>query len=525
MVTSRPHAHADTPLPVGDPAVVSPSIGPSFSTTVQPSLDTWPKIAAPWRNVTPKRPADLLAIVNQNAALFGCASLVANDAPLWVTGHQAWLWHPGILAKDLVAAAAARRMGGDVLHLVVDHDIHDALHMDLPLQQDQQLQTHSVTLATTRADIPSACQPPVDLAAAIEKIRHTREKLSDASKVKLDTLQKAMEAVAADRDSLKFETLGQQMAAITGRLLAPWTGQVAILLTSQLCELDGFNSLRQAMLNDAPRCATAYNRAVLAHPQAGIGTLAMDRQLVELPLWLLTWQRRRQPVYADITDSTPLLVTADGNAIETGNGLKSPRLAPRAMLLTAVIRRYYASVFVHGTGGGVYDQVTEAWWSGWRGSKAGDSSSESETLAPMAVATADLRLPFDLPVANQQDVLDAQQRVHHLKHNLNLEQGLSDEAQQLAADKEELLGHMHDDRDVRRRQASFKAILAINDQLGQLMPDVLTQADEALERAKIGLNNRKTAMRRDWPFVIYSDDALAYLARAMGLDESLPQNS
>lgn len=502
-------------------------IGPSFSTTVQPALASWQAIAKPW-DTEAGRPADLLKLVNINAAVLGTGSLAEGDAPLWVTGHQAWLWHPGILAKDLVSAAAAKRFGGDELHLVVDHDIHDALHMQLPMQTGNRLSLHELTLSPTRVDIPAACQPAVDMTAALNQLRKTRDTLGNQCVARLDALDAGIEAIASNISLPAFETLGQQMAALTAVMLRPWVrrnghddgdsdqASLPMLLTSQLCQLQGFDQIVHAMLHDATSCMTAYNRAVLSQPQAGIGPLAMDRQFIELPLWLLTWQGRRQAVYADITDTTPILVTADGSPIKTNDAdatlkdMHQPRLAPRAMLLTAIMRRFYATAFIHGTGGGVYDQVTEAWWSSWRGGGVYGK------LAPMTVATADLRLPFELPSATRHEVLLLQQKVHHLKHNLNLETDLPAQAKLLAQAKADLLTHMHDDSDKWRKQAVFKQIHSINKQLAALMPQVLADADEALAEAKMGLRNHGLTMKRDWPFVIYPREALAHLAQAIG---------
>ncbi|MCA9274359.1 MAG: hypothetical protein KDA31_15085, partial [Phycisphaerales bacterium] len=45
-----------------------------------------------------------------------------TDKPIIMTGHQAQLWHPGILAKLFAAQSVASQVGGVVVWLIVDMD-------------------------------------------------------------------------------------------------------------------------------------------------------------------------------------------------------------------------------------------------------------------------------------------------------------------------------------------------------------------------------------------------------------------
>ncbi|MFG0249769.1 MAG: hypothetical protein ACF8OB_12850, partial [Phycisphaeraceae bacterium JB051] len=48
----------------------------------------------------------LIDLVASNADHLGTGRL-NMDGPIIATGHQAWFWHPGILAKDMAMAEAA----------------------------------------------------------------------------------------------------------------------------------------------------------------------------------------------------------------------------------------------------------------------------------------------------------------------------------------------------------------------------------------------------------------------------------
>ena len=241
------------------------------------------------------------------------------------------------------------------------------------------------------------------------------------------------------------------------------------------------------LLHDAERCVAHYNRAAARDRSAGIAPLQREPFRVELPLWHLTQNAPRQRVYADLADTAPLLTVEDGTAIRNTSDL-----APRALLMTAWLRRQPGcGLFIHGTGGGRYDTITDAWWAAWR----------NEPLAPIAVATADQRLAFDAPVNDGADVARAVWHAHHLPHNPDRVLGLDGP---LVDEKAALLRTMYDDRDPARRRAAFHRIHAINAALVAQHPQALDDARARLRRTRRGVTNATIAHRRDWPFPYFA---------------------
>ncbi|MEE2972696.1 MAG: hypothetical protein VX672_06190, partial [Planctomycetota bacterium] len=62
------------------------------------------------------------------------------DGRVIATGHQAEIWHPGILAKDLAAAAVARTLEATgvpaiPLHFIADHDANDGGLLAYPTRE------------------------------------------------------------------------------------------------------------------------------------------------------------------------------------------------------------------------------------------------------------------------------------------------------------------------------------------------------------------------------------------------------
>jgi hypothetical protein len=417
------------------------------------------------------------------------------------TGHQAALWHPGILAKDIAMRLAVERCGGQAIHLVVDSDAHDVLRLDVPLVRDGQLLVETVTLGDTQPMVPTGMQPPADLAHAAAVLRDARDRFGAALAVDLNPLIDALD----DESGGDADNLAQQIAQLTVRLMRPYVGDdVRLVYAGELMRRNDVADVVRAMLTDAKACAKAYNRAVAAFPGVGITPLAIERERVELPLWRLRPGRPRLRVFSDLADASPVFADELGGMIDD-----VAQLAPRALLLTAVMRSRLCDLFIHGVGGYAYDRITQAWWRDWR----------DEPLAPMTLVTADVYLDIDAPVADRDELTHAQWWMHHVPYNVDRAVGLDDA---LTHEKRDVLAHMDDDRDRARRARAFERLHAINERLRRDHPRIIESARRRLHDAKMGLANRRLAMRRDWCFALYPPEKLHALTQTLAQEATAP---
>jgi len=425
---------------------------------------------------------------------------VAADTPVW-TGHQATLWHPGIFAKYLAAdaaAAAAASADARVQQVVVDQDTYHPLRFELPVRDGDRVRAVAIELAPVDGGVPPGCQPPADhdaLHSALTELiaRHA----TYAGPLK------CLRAALLDPTDARPATLAEQSHRALRRLADdliggdPLGGE-AVYATKLLVD-PARRALIERMVDRAEACVAAYNRAVAAEPRAGITPLRRGAGVVELPLWRVQPGQPRRRVYVDL------------DAPELPHPWE--QLAPRALLLTAMLRAPARSaVFIHGSGGGVYDRVTEQWWDEWTG----------ERLAPMAVVTADLHLDFgDLPIATRASLAEALWYRHHLPHNIDRE--LPEYADpSLTAEKRGLLAHMDDDRDRDRRRTAFDRLHAINRRLAEDNPEAVDAAGRAVNRARAGVANAGVAGKRDWPFFLYPAEALRGLRRCFAARPPAP---
>lgn len=485
----------------------------------QPALETW--TLRPWKSglsdVVRAARERLFHDVNENARRLGTAAV---ESPQWDrvigTGHQAWFWHPGILAKDVRSwkIAAHSHAPASVVHVVVDHDVHPALSIELPVVRDQQLSLHVLKLGEELPEVPSGCHPPVRAENVTRAVEGAIAELGASLPRDVATgLTRLAIAFRVTEKRNAPATLAQQVTAVTWALSggAAWAANIGVVFGTELHKQPVFQAFVETLTRDALNAATQYNKAVEQFPTAGIGVLKIESGRVELPLWWLEWEKPRRRVFANISNGNAELVSEDGVRLNARATDHAGFLAPRALTLTACFRAWLSDGFVHGKGGGVYDRVTEAWWDLW-GAKA-----TGIALAPMAVASADLRMKFNVPVADRDERLQAIWRKRWLSYNVDLAlDEPHDQKHELVQEMERIepgsnLGRQ-ERREIRARNAKrFQEIRNIVESLRVEHPEIEQAAQKEIDRTTIGESNRAAALKRDWFWAIYPPRDLAAL--------------
>ena len=401
------------------------------------------------------------------------------------TGHQPSLWHPGILAKYLVSRHACNDTGTTLLNIVVDHDTTDVLTLDVPVIRDQRIEVNTLRLAHQNPNLPLCSHPPVDPATVLRSLGDARS--SDELAVDLSPLIE----VWFDQDLAGCGSLGAQASLVMSKLMARYHIEATALCSADTLRREDTAGVVTQMISNARACALAYNEAIDQTPDAGVRRLTITDDRVELPMWLVSPNEERRRVYVDVQGDVSvagLQWPVDVKECLTGD---SPmRLAPRALLLSALARSCFCDVFVHGTGGTNYDRVTERWWRNWI----------DQSLAPIATVSADVTLEFDAPVSTLDEARRAVWHAHHLPHNIDRQLNLTGDD---VSQKRYLIEHMNDDGDRTRKAAAFDEIHRINDKLIRDHADAIEKANREAELARVGLINLAVAQRRDWCFALY----------------------
>ncbi len=420
------------------------------------------------------------AATNPAAHLFRRQLGLPTEVPIVMSGHQARFWHAGILAKHFATLHAAAAHHAHPAWVVVDQEEADFLDLRFPTRDATgalgEGRYRIVPAAMTAPEITALAVPAFDpepLPASLS---------AAACNAITPALQRTRDALLRHR---ACASAAEQVARAAADLAAPFTrAQLPTLLfASRLARTTLLGELVQRMSANPAACHTAYNAALAATPRTGIAPLAADtaRDRLELPLWHIDASGHRRRAWS--TD----LNTCDVRS-----------LAPRALLLTGLLRLAACDLFVHGLGGGGYDHATELWFAAWLG----------ESLAPTAVATATLLLPLlDHPPTAPADIARARWAAHHARHSpVALAQwGAEQEKRALATRiartplrrvRAALFARMH-------------ALLAdVRAAHTTRLADLAARADTLAARAA----TERLAADRTWPFMLHSEHSLARLS-------------
>ena len=422
----------------GDQPLLSPHI------LLDPDPHTWQP-----RSVDAAAPEQFKHAFQQTRSLLG----LPPSGVVIATGHQAGIWHPGILAKDIAISAWE---SATPIHFVADHDANDAGLIQYPTGSGTNLKRLSWRAASLIEGMPTGHRPaeapgrlPYDAPPALKRVREILENHQNA------------------------ENLATQYAHAAAELAEPWTGTIPRFSVSSLLQLPVGQLLIERMKQDPVTAATTYNQALAVFGRVG-RPLKIHGAHTELPVWADSSQGRRR-LYADQIDD-----------VET--------LRPRALLASALMRLSGCDVFVHGTGGQTYDPAMERWLHDWI------PPDVSRMLALRVTASANLYLPLDAPPP-----LRPVEDLNRVINNPGATPG-----QRLHPEKQQ---HLDNINTAERRSSQRKR--AFQDMKRWLSEHQDTKRIEQIQHDMahntIDASAARVAYARDWPFPLYPEHMISEL--------------
>lgn len=447
------------------------------SIILRPHPSTWPQLA---------QGHFARAASDADIRTFRSELAIATDRPVLVSGHQAMLWHPGILAKWLAMNAAADAMGTcETIWLSVDQDDNDGAAFRVPVRRDGGLMALDVKLDTPLAPPGTATgSRPTARSSPLSAAIHAGDVTPPSVRAHIPYLAQAIDYFAST------SSLAEQLTLTTAKFVRWFDLErptpTELLFASDIAKTTAFKGLLARMMSDPGSCVATYNQAVLHAADADLRPLVVSaaRKRYELPLWLLRTGEPRRKVYSD--------------ELATLSEADRAMLAPRALLMTGLIRAFGCDLFIHGTGGEKYDLATERWFASWLGL----------TLAPMVAATATLTLPLaDGPIPTPSHVAKAAWRLHHARHH-PAALGLPE----LQKRKDALVAAVEAAKVAKDSQrALYRELSALLDQARIDGAPELSRLQHQLALARQGLAESSLASDRTWPFMLHSRDALTGL--------------
>lgn len=336
-----------------------------------------------------------------------------------MTGHQPEMIHPGVWAKYFAMQRIARAAGATAIDVVVDSDAFDSLGVSVPCR-DAILSRCRHELVAGTADVSLGCTPPppeTQVDTFCERVNASLGTLPELALTRpfsrfAELLHEAVRAADNVAEAITIARRRYEETAGTDYLELP---------VSVMASRPAFATFAGDIVCNAVEFSSAYNGALADYRRMyGVRSaaqpfpdLAEHDGMVELPFWVLTPGGRG--TLAVGRDGDGMLLTCcegirriprDTEAIAHLLA-EECAVAPKALALTLFLRTFVADLFIHGTGGGAYDRVTDMVMKRYYG---------IEPL-PYVVVSATMRLPLEAADVSDEDVATAKDRLNRLDHN------------------------------------------------------------------------------------------------------------
>lgn len=359
----------------------------------------------PWGDLAREARQELSSAARAYSSTYLDPAPQPTDGPFILAGHQPGMFHAGVWCKNFLISSLAREFGGTAINIVVNTDTLRQPTLRVPAGVPGSPHWETIPFDEATEEMPFEERRIID--AELFNSFGQRAQTAMRALVPNSLLDRywpqAVERAQATRN------LGQALAESRHWLERAWGLTTWEVPWSTVLELPAARRLTAQLLSDACRLRVHYNEAILAYRRAyrvrsrnhPAPLLELNGDWCEAPyrVWRSDSPRRqrlfvqRQGNELRLTDRAGWMATIpaprdvqDQRAIEALADLaqQGVKIRTRALATTLYARLLFADLFVHGIGGGLYDQVTDRWmWQAWR-------------INPPAylVATATLFLPL-----------------------------------------------------------------------------------------------------------------------------------
>ncbi len=427
---------------------------------------------------------------------------IANHDRWIMAGHQPELFHPGVWFKNFALRDLARQHHATAINLVVDNDTAKSALLKVPVKGRLQ----SLPFDTWQSETPYEERAVQDEAL----FASTPARFADLTydwpfKPLLDDVWQSMGSTPL---------LGERFVRARRALERRWGWKPCEVPLSRLCQGRAFGAFAGHLLANLPAFHAAYNHAVHEHrAEHGIRSrnhpvpdLARDGDWLEAPFW--AWRAgasRRQRLFARTNNGSIELRAGDeiwpslpiNGLAEAWPTLEAQdcKIRTRALTTTLFVRLLLADLFVHGIGGGKYDELTDTLIERFFGIEPPRYLVLSATLL--------------LPIARTQADAATLQKLQLLKRELifNPQRHLSGESlAPLMREKAEWIARTPPPGPEAKER--FRHIHLLNEPMQATLVRQSEETARAIAACQAEIERNAAANRRDFAFCLYPEDML-----------------
>ena len=445
----------------------------------------------------------------------GEPALDANGLNLIMAGHQPELFHPGVWIKNFALNGLARRHGLTPLNLIVDNDTVKTTALRLPAPAAvKSSHPHAVSEPFDRwtGEIPYEERPILDPVLFANFAERAGELLRgwDYSPMLPDFWTEVR------REAEHTPMLGECFAAARRTYERRWGCHNLELPVSVLCGTEPFAWFACHLLADLPRFHADYNAGVhdyrkrhgirsRNHP---VPDLAEEDGWLETPFW--GWRAgatRRGRLFARVQSDGialrigdeiwPTLPLKDAASAWMERERQGFKVRSRALTNTLYARLFLSDLFIHGIGGGKYDELTD------------DLIRRFYECEPpeFLVLSATRLLPLPTEAVRPDDRYRLARELRDVRWNpqRHLSDGPSG-LRDLAARKQELIATAP--ADAAGKLERFLDLRAVTTRLAAPLAASADRLHEELAVADRNLEANVVLRRRDYSFCLYPEETL-----------------
>ena len=402
------------------------------------------------------------------------------------TGHQPELFHPGVWVKNFALARLAAETNAVALNLVVDNDTLKSTHLRQPTWEGEQ--PNAVRLARVQFDAP-APEEPYETRCIVDPALFASFPERVAARTGNWGFTPILNEIWPSLvDQPGDVPIGVRFAAARRKIERRWGVHNFELPVSQLAETVAFRQFACQILRDLPRFAESYNRAIRSYRLAN-SVRSLNHPAPELSRRGSEWEApfwRAGPHGRAKAYHTP------------GDAPRFENLRPRALTLTLFARLAFSDLFLHGIGGGKYDEVTDL--------ILADYFKIEPPVFQVLSATFHLPLPQPEVLAHNARWHADQERDAYWNPQRHLADPTAPGIAELLTERAKLLAMPAATQRARRRR--FRGLQTVCEQLRPFARPAIRHHAEAAELATRGEFDAAILTRRDYSWVLYPEAML-----------------
>lgn len=455
------------------------------------------------------------------------------DAPIVLGGHQPEFFHAGVWFKNFFLNRLANSLQGTPVHVQIDHDVVRDIELAVPTIRSERLTLSTRRLPTSREGrfLPWENTRCSDLLKkewiqCIDQIQNDLRPLGICSLI--ETRRGELERLLQECKSLahvtsRFRQIIEEDAGLKNYEIP----------MSRLASGAAFAEFVFRCVNDGERLLEVYNLSRdhfrdergISNPGQPVPALRRVGEWIETPFWIYHTTESAQSLGTNSHCRQAAWIRIRTNLVElTNSPSDSPTIRvvfnrtlahweqqirfsvdqgicirPRALMTTLFLRLMVGDLFVHGIGGGIYDELTDLIARRLWGVE----------MPSFIVASASLHLPYVEEVVRRirpiegQSQAELEQRAHRLRSAPESFLDLADPEQR--AQKEafvELLGRMPPNGQRKAWHWEMKGLRSsIRESISNITNQLERQSLELIERARMS----KIVRSREFSFVLFPE--------------------